>query len=414
MGKNNNDIVYEDLFSTPKSQSVEEKTIFSVTEINNTIKLLLEANIGIVSVEGEVSNYKPHYSGHRYFTLKDKASQISCTMWKSRNLNFELSDGMKVIATGIISVYPPRGTYQIDVISLRPAGLGSLYQAFEKLKAKLSELGYFDAERKKAIPEKIYNIGISTSPTGAVVKDIFTTIQRRYPLATIYFRPTIVQGEQAAPDIVDAISELQETPAEVIIIGRGGGSIEDLWAYNTEEVANAILSCKIPIISAVGHETDFSIADFVADLRAATPTAAAELATPIELKFLQETILTLCDNMQEIMFEKIQYYHEIIDGISSEKIVKRIMDKIYNHHQLLDNTEILLNKNIVNYLEIKKQIFEKLAGQCKTLAPLSPIDRGFALLKSNDRIIKKNEKLVDFDTVEIIRKLDKTFAKIQK
>ena len=207
---------------------MEIPELLSVTEVTDIIKDILENNIGIVLVEGEISNYKKHYSGHHYFSLKDEESQIACNMWKTRNLQFNIQDGQKVIITGRISVYNPRGTYSIDVISIVQSGAGDLYQKFEILKQKLHEQGYFDKERKKTLPDMPLNIGVSTSPTGAAVQDIISTIKRRLPIANIYFRPTIVQGKDAPIDIVKAIYELQTTPAEVIIIGRGGGSIEDL------------------------------------------------------------------------------------------------------------------------------------------------------------------------------------------
>jgi len=392
----------------------KKENVVSVSEITNSIKLLLENNIGLVSVEGEISNFKPHYSGHKYFTLKDDKAQISCTMWKSRNVNFEMADGQKVVATGNISVYPPRGNYQLDVVSLVPAGVGDLYKAFELLKIKLQGLGYFDAKRKRILPAIPMNIGVSTSPTGAAIEDIFSTIKRRFSSANIYFRPTVVQGDSAAPDIVKAINELQKTPSEVIIIGRGGGSIEDLWAYNTELVANAIYNSTVPIISAVGHETDFTIADFVSDFRAATPTAAAELATP------QTTfdLINSCNSYQNLLKKTIaltvENYYSKIDDFSKKRASKQISDKIYYYYQLLDSKEETIRKELNFKLKSSFALLDSLENQCKALSPLSPLSRGFALLKHNNNYVKNEESLAQFNSFEIIRAKEKVVAKLVK
>ena len=388
--------------------------VITVSEITNSIKLLLETHIGLISVEGEISNYKPHYSGHKYFTLKDDKSQISCTMWKTRNVNFELSDGQNVIVTGNISVYPPRGNYQIDVISITPVGIGDLYRAYEILKEKLSERGYFAQERKKLLPELPLNIGVSTSPTGAAVKDIFSTVKRRFSPAKIFFRPTVVQGDSAAEDIVAAINELQNTPSDVIIIGRGGGSIEDLWAYNTEVVANAIYNCKIPIISAVGHETDFTIADFVADFRAATPTAAAELATPQTYFDLIQNILIYQNSMTQSIYSLLDKYHKNIDVFLDAQTNRRVMEKVYYFSQLLDMKEEAMNKDIKHKISNNLLLIENLENQCNLLSPLSPLRRGYALLKYKNNVIKNEQSLSEYNRFEIIREKEKVIAKFDK
>ena len=389
----------------------KKEGVISVSEITNSIKFLLENSIGLVSVEGEISNFKPHYSGHRYFTLKDAQAQISCTMWKSRNVNFEMADGQKVVATGTISVYPPRGNYQIDVVSLVPAGVGDLYKAFELLKEKLQSLGYFDISRKRKLPETPINIGVSTSPTGAAVKDIFSTIQRRFQAANIYFRPTIVQGDSAAPDIENAINELQKTPAEVIIIGRGGGSIEDLWAYNTELVAKAIYNSTVPIISAVGHETDFTIADFVADFRAATPTAAAELATPQTSFDMINRCLSYQNSLRESITFALENYYSKVNYFAEKRVSKQILDKIYYHYQLLDSKEEAIRKELNYNLQKKLTLLSSLENQCKALSPVAPLSRGFALLKHKDNFIENNESLSRYSNFEIIREKEKVVAK---
>jgi exodeoxyribonuclease VII large subunit len=332
-------------------------------------------------------------------------------MWKSRNVNFEMADGQKVIATGTISVYLPRGNYQLDVVSLIPAGVGDLYNAFELLKRKLDSMGYFEISRKKQLAKIPMNIGVSTSPTGAAVEDIFSTIKRRFSAANIYFRPTIVQGDSAAPDIVQAINELQKTPAEVIIIGRGGGSIEDLWAYNTELVANSIFNSTVPIISAVGHETDFTIADFVADFRAATPTAAAELATPLTTFDLLNKFSAYQNTLNKSINSFIEKIRNAVDYFSEMRASKQLLSRIYYHYQMLDSKEEAMRKGINFKIKNTLMQLDSLEKQCIALYPLSPLSRGFALLKHNNNYIKNDESLAQFDKFEIIRENEKVVAK---
>lgn len=259
--------------------------IYSVKELTRYIKMKLEGDrlLGDVWIRGEISNFTHHSSGHMYFTIKDKDSRLKCIMFASHNqrLPFRPREGAKVIARGNISVYERDGNYQFYCISMQPDGLGSLYLAYEQLKAKLEEEGLFAESRKRELPRHPSVVGVVTSPTGAAVRDIITTLQRRYPAAAILVYPAVVQGAGAAPSIVKGIEAMnRHGRADVLIVGRGGGSLEELWAFNEETVARAIAASAIPVISAVGHETDFTIADFAADRRAATPTAAAELAAP--------------------------------------------------------------------------------------------------------------------------------------
>jgi exodeoxyribonuclease VII large subunit len=272
----------------------KDRRILSIGELTRYIKGKLEQDplLSDVWVRGEISNFKHHSSGHMYFTLKDRTSQIRSVMFASANqrLAFRPQEGMLVIARGTVSVYERDGQYQFYVQQMQPDGIGSLYLAFEQLKKKLETEGLFDERRKRPIPRFPRTVGVVTSPTGAAVRDIITTLQRRYPQAGILLFPVLVQGEQAAPSIAAAIRRMNELgAADVLIVGRGGGSLEDLWPFNEELVARAIADSRIPVISAVGHETDFTIADFVADLRAATPTAAAELAVPHALELKQQT-----------------------------------------------------------------------------------------------------------------------------
>ncbi|WP_019532749.1 exodeoxyribonuclease VII large subunit [Paenibacillus ginsengihumi] len=271
----------------------KDRQVFSVKELNRYIKMMLEGNDRLqhVWVRGEISNFTHHSSGHMYFTLKDADSRLKTIMFASYNqrLPFIPREGAKVLACGNISVYERDGQYQFYVTQMQPDGIGSLYLAFEQLKKKLEAEGLFAAERKRPIPRFPRAIGVITSPTGAAVRDIITTLQRRYPAVPVLLYPVLVQGTQAAPSIVRAIEEMNRLgEVDVLIVGRGGGSLEELWAFNEEAVARAISASAIPVISAVGHETDYTIADFVADLRAATPTAAAELAVPHHLELKQQ------------------------------------------------------------------------------------------------------------------------------
>ena len=269
-----------------------QEKIYTVTEITKEIKSILEESLPSVWVEGEISNYILHSSGHRYFSMKDENAQIRCTLWRFRGgkLSFEPEDGMRVIAFGNISVYERNGQYQLDVIELISAGWGKLDIAFQRLKEKLFREGLFDEEHKKPIPEFPEAIGLVTSPTGAAVRDMIKIIHKRFPGVGIIVNPVRVQGEGAAEEIAQAIQEFNEfAKIDVMIVGRGGGSLENLWAFNEERVARAIYDSKIPIISAVGHQIDFTISDFVADLRAPTPSAAAQMVIKDKEELLKET-----------------------------------------------------------------------------------------------------------------------------
>lgn len=386
----------------------------SVSRLTQTIKNTLEISFEDISVEGEISNYKEHSSGHRYFTLKDANAQIACTMWKGRHLGFVPKDGMKAVVSGSVTVYAPRGNYQIDVSSMLPAGKGDLYLAFEALKAKLSEAGYFDDFSKKPLPTLPLSIGISTSPTGAAVQDMLTTIERRFPKCTVYFRPTLVQGEGSAEDIVRAINELEQTNADVIIIGRGGGSIEDLWSYNTEIVANAIFNCQKPIISAVGHETDFTIADFVADCRAATPTAAAELVTPYLLEDVEQDLKQYSNYLYKTLKNHINSKKNELGVSFGKHINKMVKDKIRQYVQLLDSTDLSGKKILTSNIKTSRNKVEYYQKLLSSFHPLSPLSRGFAVVRSGGEIIKPDVPLSKFKKVEILRKYDAATVKIEK
>ncbi len=388
--------------------------IWSVSELTNKISLLLYESFGYVYVRGEVSNYKLHSSGHRYFTLKDQSSQIPCVLWRSKVLQNELSDGMEIVVGGRITVYPPRGQYQIECEEIFHIGLGDLYLKFEALKKKLASEGLFNEEFKKPIPQFPLKIGIATSPTGAVIQDMITTIRRRNPLCTIYFRETIVQGEEAKQDIVNAIEELNALQLDVIIIGRGGGSLEDLWAFNEEEVARAIFSSKIPIISAVGHETDFTISDFVADRRAPTPTAAAELVTPITIENLNQKLDNYWSILEKYVLTRLNYLKEVIENIRNSYSFRKIKDLIHLSIKETDELEEKLLSNIKRQISSKNDKLENLSKQLTVLEPMAPLKKGFAFLSHNGRIINNFESLNKFKKIKIIRLNEEVDAKIEK
>lgn len=391
-----------------------EKQVLTVSQLSGAIKVLLEETLGLVRVQGEISNYKLHTSGHRYFTLKDEGAQINCTLWRGKTISFQPTEGMKVIITGIVTVYPPRGNYQIDCQTMSPAGMGDLYLAFEALKKKLAEAGYFNDDRKRPLPELPIAVGVSTSPTGAAVKDIISTMQRRFPLCKIFFRPTLVQGDGAAEDIEKAIIELNYTPSDLIIVGRGGGSLEDLWAYNTETVANAIYNSKLPIISAVGHETDFTIADFVADVRAATPTAAAELSSPRTIGELYAFIGNSANSMLSDISAEISQRRALLDYIAGRDAKRRILERINRFHQTLDDCESRLTQKMKFTANNYTNKIDSYESSLKLLHPLAPLKRGFALLKYHNEVISNHISLSEFREIDIIREEESASAKILK
>ena len=379
------------------------ESILSVSEITGLIKQTLEENFSEVSVIGEISNFKAHVSGHWYFTLKDSNAQVSCTMWRGINnyVFFTPQDGMKVIITGKITVYPPRGSYQIDVRSMKPAGIGELQAAFEKLKQKLSAEGLFDEQFKKPIPKFPQKIGIVTAIDGAAFQDMKSIASRRYPLVELVIASSKVQGEGAAAEIAENIKLLnKQDDIDVIIVGRGGGSLEDLWAFNEEIVARAIFDSQIPIISAVGHEIDFTISDFVADLRAATPSAAMELATPSKDE-LFAFIGEFSDYFPEKMLEIVSNYNDEIDQVISSYGFRVPFDIVKNKMQLLDNLIYRFQNNFNIKLSDQKKGLELLESKVDSFNIDNVLKRGFSIIKQNDRYITRKKNLEIDKSLEI-------------
>ncbi|ABS23106.1 exodeoxyribonuclease VII large subunit [Bacillus cytotoxicus] len=432
-----------------------EKQYLTVTALTRYIKTKIEYDPHLQSVwlKGEISNFKYHSRGHMYFTLKDENARIAAVMFAghNRNIKFRPEDGMKVLVKGKISVYEASGSYQIYVHDMQPDGVGNLHLAYEQLKVRLEEEGLFSRVYKQPIPAYAKTIGVITSPTGAAIRDIITTIKRRYPIGNVIVFPVLVQGEFAAPSIVQAIQTANEmNDIDVLIVGRGGGSIEELWAFNEEIVARAIFASKIPIISAVGHETDFTIADFVADLRAPTPTAAAELAVPNILE-MQEKVLQRTLRLQRAMREIVHKRQERLQTLQKsyafryprqiyeqkeeqldralEQLVlakERYMEKKVNqlkqlsfylekHHpaQRISQTKIAietlqkqLRREMQTVLQTKEFAFVRIAKQLEALSPLKVMMRGYGLVYSEKNQVLKSVKDVSAGDVVSVQLQD--------
>lgn len=404
-----------------------ENNSVTVSQINKYInnKMKFDEKLTDIYVRGEISNYKNWYSGHSYFTLKDQNAEIHAVMWSSNKqyLKFEPKDGMKVIVHGRIEVYEKKGEYQLYARSIKEDGLGDLHVAYEQLKKKLKEEGLFDEDHKKKIPKYPKKIGVVTAATGAAIKDIITTITRRYPFCEILVFPTLVQGDLAKHNIVSQIKHAQEYDLDTLIVGRGGGSIEDLWPFNEEIVAREIYQCEIPVISAVGHEIDYTISDFVADLRAATPTAAAERAVP-DIDEIAYKIQQFNSRINYNINERISKNRARLDEISRKQIFKN-PESIYDMKKMdLDNIFTRFNsvsKNIVSenrnklfklehsvvlknpdmITKNKKDELMRNVGKLEVLNPLLTLKRGYSITKKNDKIISSAKDVKTDDEIEI-------------
>ena len=415
-----------------------DREYITISELNHYIKSIMDNDYALnkVYLKGEISNFKAHTRGHLYFTLKDEGSRLNAVMfsYQANTLKFDPVDGMKVLVCGKISVYEATGSYQIYVESMEQDGLGNLYIEFEKLKKKLAAEGLFDKDKKKTIPKVPKKIGIVTASTGAAIRDILTTIKRRYPICETILFPSLVQGTDAAKDIARKIEIANTYDIDTLIVGRGGGSIEDLWPFNEEIVARAIYNSNVPVISAVGHEIDFTIADFVADLRAPTPTAAAELAVPNI-----DTINTYLDNVVKrsmlSLNNLIDIKRQLLNTLTSSYILKKptamyeikeqnldfLIDRLNKEMKLvIDNTNIRLFKVTNSYVltnpnilyKFKEQNLSHLLNKLDVLNPMNTLKRGYAIVKSNNKVISDIKNVRKDDIIDVDIKNGNISAKV--
>jgi exodeoxyribonuclease VII large subunit len=380
-------------------------TAMTVSELNNFIKSMFDGNrlLNSIHVRGEISNFVNHRSGHFYFSLKDEGAQIKAVMFRSSavKLKFMPENGMKVTVFGSISVFPRDGVYQMYISSMQPDGIGALYLAYEQLKARLESEGLFSEIYKKPLPEFPEKIGVITSPTGAAIRDIINVLGRRYPLATVYIYPALVQGECAAKSLIAGIDYFDKSKlVDTIIIGRGGGSIEDLWEFNSEELARRIFDCRIPVISAVGHETDFTICDFVSDMRAPTPSAAAELAVP-DVRELSVTVDMLSDRLDRALMRVAEKSRDRLTRI----LEGRTLGDFSSYLQHLSDRVMELMKEACSAYEStvaeKKLAFLTNVSKLDALNPLSVMARGYSMVQKDGKILSEISKVEIGDTITI-------------
>lgn len=377
---------------------MEGNFIFSVTALNEYIKDLLEQDAGLsaLTVRGEISNYKAYPSGHHYFSLKDETGALKCVMFKGSalRLRFQPQNGMKVIAMGRVSVYPRDGVYQLYVTALAPDGVGDLHTAFEALKAKLFQEGFFDREHKKALPAYPRKIALVTSPVGAAVRDMLRILKARWPMAKVVIFPVRVQGIEAAGEISRAIdfANVYDEEIDLIITGRGGGSTEDLWCFNEEVVARAIYRSEIPVISAVGHEPDVTISDFVADLRAATPSNAAELAVPDQNDvsgFLAQMLVRMKQGMQR----ELTMARANLRRFEASRVLSDPMNLVNDRRLRLDSLSQRAASGFTNRLSGEKTRLAALAAKLDALSPLKVLGRGYAIPQKDGEVVRSAQEL---------------------
>lgn len=380
--------------------------VLTVSQVNFFIKSLIEGDgrLQSVVVSGEISNFTDHYrSGHLYFSLKDEKSVLKAVMFASaaRRLKFRPQDGMKVLIRGRVAVYEPTGQYQLYAEDMQPEGIGALSLAFQQLKERLAAQGLFDREHKRAIPAFPERIGVVTSPTGAAVRDILQITARRWPLAKIVLAPVLVQGSQAPGQIVAALRQLDRQRAcDVIILGRGGGSLEDLWAFNGEQVARAVYACSIPVVSAVGHETDYTICDFVADLRAPTPSAAAELCTPDWREALAQ-VLEYHQYFHRAAKSQVEYLRQSLDLLVQDSPLGLPEELLQGRREALEDCTARLAQGLQGRLLGEQKRLTVLSGTLDALSPLRVLSRGYAMVTKEGRVLKSAGEAAPGDKVAI-------------
>ena len=410
---------------------------YTVTQLNNLIKDYLDVNPSLkkIQVIGEISNLKKHYTGHWYLTLKDENSRINAIVFSTyaSRIKIKIEDGMKVVVTGSISVYPQGGSYQIYITDIDPIGVGALYLQYEQLKKQLGEEGLFDPQTKKNIPTYPNNIGVISAPQGAAVRDVITTIRRRWPIADITLLSALVQGAGAAPDVLDKLKKADEMGFDTIIIARGGGSIEDLWCFNDENVARFVANMKTPTISAIGHETDFTILDFVADIRAATPTAAAEIATPNIYEVLVN-VESNANRMKNKLIAKFDFYDEAIKRIKTrnwytnpemlyvnkhlqinnleQRLNESTKIKFVDLHKRLEKNELMMKNALISSQNKKKNDYFNLVLMLDALSPLKVINRGYGIVEKNGKTVNSVKQIEVNDELRVRLKDGNLITKI--
>ncbi len=379
----------EDQDTRESFRKEKSEKVITVSEVTRGIRTFLEHNFSSISILGEISNVRKPGSGHIYLTLKDKNAQLQAVIFRNavNRIKFELKDGLEVISTGSITVYEPRGQYQLIINKIEPKGIGSLQLAFQQLKEKLEKEGLFDRAHKKPIPFIPQKIGIVTSPTGAAIKDILNIIERRFANVEILIYPVKVQGEGAAEEIAEAIIALNNiSDIDVIIAGRGGGSLEDLWAFNEEIVARSIYNSQIPIISAVGHEIDITIADLVADKRALTPSEAGELVVPRK-DLLTEILEKLKTRHLQALSSKLRLSKDKLARIANSYAMRQPFDRLHRWQQKLDELSQRLNLNITHALNTEREKLSGIAGKLESLSPLNVLKRGYTITTRKDNSV---------------------------
>jgi len=405
-----------------------ERKYLTVSALNRYLKYKFEhdQNLQDVLIKAEISNFKRHSRGHLYFTLKDESSQISAVMFlgNAQGLKFEPKDGAQVIVEGYVSVYEVAGTYQVYVTHMSDVGIGDLYRTFELLKSKLETEGLFREERKRPLPKYPKTIGVVTSPTGAAIRDIIHIINRRYPLASVVIYPALVQGDNAKSSLVEQIEKAnRQAIADVLIVGRGGGSIEDLWAFNEEIVARAIVASKIPVIAAVGHETDFTIADFVSDRRAPTPSGAAELAVP-DRQVLLDNIAKMTARLKQSLKTTLETHKAALSKLTKATVFQkptRIFEtsdlrlthwidrliqagpkrSIAEKKERVDRLRALLAKEMATRIQKDQTHFLTMAEKLELVNPLGIMKKGFAIVKKNNSLVKSVAKIIPEDHIDV-------------
>ena len=398
-----------------EEKEIEEKEtprIFTVQEITRHIRQRLDEDevLSDIYVKGEISNLSQPTSGHLYFTLKDGFSELRCVMFREKNLGLKFipEDGMSVIVRGHISVYEKQGRYQLYVEEIQEEGIGALYLAFEQLKKKLQEEGLFDVACKKPIPSFPRRIGIITSPTGAAIRDMLNITKRRFPHVHILLAPVAVQGEEAPWQIVNAIRLMNRVNAElmkidVLVLGRGGGSIEELWAFNEEAVAREIFSSEIPVISAVGHETDFTIADFVADKRAATPSEAAEFVAPDKREIVRN-LDSLELRMRQNVFKAVEFHRKRLESMEKNILFRKPTERINQYRQTVDEIKRNMLAEISHLVALHKKSLQALTGKLDALSPLAILERGYSICSRlpEGKVIRSVEDISVGDALKIL------------